>query len=67
MGELMLSTEMQSLEAMDAEDEGRTPPETGAVELPPVFVFAPGHWYSVTMVDHKHKPWFLHEPHETEP
>ena len=60
-GALMLSTEVESPEAMDAVDEGRRPPESGAVEVPPAFVFAPGHWYSVTMVDHEHKPFFLHE------
>jgi len=60
-GVLMLSTEVESPEALDAEEEGRTLPQAGAVELPPAFIFAPGHWHSVTLVDHKHKPWFLHE------
>jgi hypothetical protein len=66
-GALMLAIELPSPEAMDAEDEGRMPPETGTVELPPAFVFAPGHWYSVTMVDHRHQPFFLHELDEAEP
>jgi hypothetical protein len=69
-GALMLSAEMPSLEAMeameamDAEEEGHPLPEAGAVELPPVFVFAPGHWYSVMMVDDELKPFFLYEAGE---
>jgi hypothetical protein len=58
-GALVLSTEVESPEAMDAEAEGRTPPEVGSMELPPAFVFAPGHWYSVTLVDYNRKPIFL--------
>jgi hypothetical protein len=65
-GVLMLSAEVESKEVLDAEEEGRLPPVDGAVELPPAFVFAPGHWYSVMMVDHHHKPFFLHEKAEEE-
>ena len=50
-GVLMLSVEVDPVEAEDDD-----PP--GEIEYPPSAVFAPGQWYSAIMVDHKHKPFY---------
>lgn len=51
-GVLMLSAEMEPLEAEEWE-------ETTDIEYPPCAIFAPGHWYSAVLVtDGDHRPLF---------
>jgi hypothetical protein len=54
-GALMLSIEITPIEDMEAEGiEVRD----SIMELPPVSVLAPGHWYTAVLVDEKHEPMY---------
>jgi hypothetical protein len=54
-GALMLSIEITPVEDMERED---IEVPDSFMELPPVSVFAPGHWYTAVLVDEKHQPMY---------
>ncbi len=54
-GALLFSIEIEPVEDMHPEKEDTT---AGAMELPPVSVFAPGHWFTAVLVDETHHPMY---------
>jgi hypothetical protein len=52
-GALMLSIEITPIEDMEGIEV-----RDSIMELPPVSVFAPGHWYTAVLVDEKHEPMY---------
>ncbi len=56
-GALMLSIEIEPIEEMEAMERGDAA-QPSSMELPPVSVFAPGHWYTAVLVDEHHQPMY---------
>jgi hypothetical protein len=62
IGALILAVEVEPIENLEQTTEGdiRRRADASGIDLPPVAVFAPGHWYAAVMVDFDtHQPSFF--------
>ena len=63
-GALILSVEMEPVENLEETPGGelRRKEDAFGIDVPPVAVFAPGHWQAAIMIDHEtHVPSFLED------
>jgi hypothetical protein len=63
-GALILAVEVEPIENLEETPDGdlRRKENAAGIDVPPVAVFAPGHWHAAIMIDHEtHSPSFLED------